>query len=294
MDDVAYDNSYVVLLEALNDIKSVAKDDSVLLEQLPKLVVIGEESVGKSKLLECLTNVMFPTDANTCTRVPIWVECRRSLEICYQIQDKDNSYTTLASNKDLMEAMQAEQSRILKLESTEFSQTAVTVRISGPDQIDITVVDLPGIKQSGSGVAETRAVVEKYYSNPLTLALTVQNVNTTDGNNTFNDYIEKFDQLGRRTLKVYTKCDTVGTDALKAQVSQSINDQEFPTHAVVCAPNGKEYCATLEANQFESFSEIKMTARCSYTGILSLRDRMVHKFAELLRLYQILHGNITS
>eukprot|EP01071_Lankesteria_metandrocarpae_P002994 Lankesteria_metandrocarpae@DN2693_c0_g1_i1.p1 len=274
-------NSYINLLETLNELKSAAKDDPLLLEHLPKLVVIGEESVGKSFLLQCLTNILFPTDATTCTRVPIWVECRKSDQTSYCMQVKNGSFQHFDTREDLMEAIREEQNRILS-GGLKFSQTPISIRVTSEDHMDITVVDLPGIKQSGDGVNDTRELVEKYYSNPLTLALTVQTINTTDGNNTFHDYVKKYDPRGKRTLKIITKCDVIGTEDLKLNACRVLNDQEFPTHAVVCAPHGSMYSGAFEDNTFDKFTRLTTTSRMKCTGIPALRDRMVERFSNLL------------
>ena len=40
----------------------------------PGVVVVGNQSAGKSSVLESLTGIAFPRDQNTCTRVPTIVQ----------------------------------------------------------------------------------------------------------------------------------------------------------------------------------------------------------------------------
>jgi hypothetical protein len=50
--------------------------DSIL--SLPQLVVCGDQSAGKSSVLEALTEIPFPRNDNLCTRYAIEIDLRRS------------------------------------------------------------------------------------------------------------------------------------------------------------------------------------------------------------------------
>jgi Dynamin family len=47
---------------------------------LPQLVVVGDQSSGKSSVLEGLTNLPFPRDSGLCTRFATQITFRRSAE----------------------------------------------------------------------------------------------------------------------------------------------------------------------------------------------------------------------
>ncbi|KAJ5052609.1 P-loop containing nucleoside triphosphate hydrolase protein, partial [Bipolaris maydis] len=47
---------------------------------LPQLVVIGDQSSGKSSVLEGLTGLPFPRDSGLCTRFATQITFRRSSE----------------------------------------------------------------------------------------------------------------------------------------------------------------------------------------------------------------------
>lgn len=47
---------------------------------LPQLVVVGDQSSGKSSVLEGLTNLPFPRDSGLCTRFPTHITFRRAPE----------------------------------------------------------------------------------------------------------------------------------------------------------------------------------------------------------------------
>lgn len=47
---------------------------------LPQLVVVGDQSSGKSSVLEALTNLPFPRESTLCTRFATQITFRRSLD----------------------------------------------------------------------------------------------------------------------------------------------------------------------------------------------------------------------
>ena len=47
---------------------------------LPQLIVVGDQSSGKSSVLEGLTSLPFPKDSTLCTRFPTWILFRRTPE----------------------------------------------------------------------------------------------------------------------------------------------------------------------------------------------------------------------
>lgn len=55
------------LLEAINDLRRQGVED--LIPPLPKVVVVGDQSTGKSSLIEAISEIKVPRDVGTCTRV---------------------------------------------------------------------------------------------------------------------------------------------------------------------------------------------------------------------------------
>lgn len=51
---------------------------------LPQLVVVGEQSSGKSSVLEGLTKMAFPRDSGLCTRYATQILFRRNLQMTYR------------------------------------------------------------------------------------------------------------------------------------------------------------------------------------------------------------------
>jgi len=59
-----------VLLHAINDLARHGIDTTV---PLPKIVVVGNQSAGKSSLIEAISDIKVPRDVGTCTRCPLQI-----------------------------------------------------------------------------------------------------------------------------------------------------------------------------------------------------------------------------
>ena len=55
------------LLEVINELRRQGVED--LIPPLPKIVVVGDQSTGKSSLIEAISEIQVPRDLGTCTRV---------------------------------------------------------------------------------------------------------------------------------------------------------------------------------------------------------------------------------
>jgi len=71
---------YSQTLDALGKMKDAVDASETAQIDLPMLCVVGDQTSGKSSLLEALTGVHFPVKSGTCTRVPITIRCRRADE----------------------------------------------------------------------------------------------------------------------------------------------------------------------------------------------------------------------
>ncbi len=64
------ENIYLKNLKTIKNIRDIVKEQSVL--HLPQMCVIGDQSSGKSALLNQLTGIDFPVNSGICTKAPIW------------------------------------------------------------------------------------------------------------------------------------------------------------------------------------------------------------------------------
>ncbi|KAJ9324682.1 hypothetical protein DTO027B5_341 [Paecilomyces variotii] len=205
--------------------------DSVL--SLPQLVVCGDQSAGKSSVLEALTGVPFPRKDNLCTRYPTEIILRRGVSHSLQIkvipdsersaEDKatiENFRETITSFDQLPEVMDKAK-QLMGIEGggesvgtqRAFARDVLSVEIEGPNLPQLTVVDLPGIIQSEtkdasqSDVAMTVEITELYISQPRTICLAVVSAANDYANQPILNKVRQFDPKGERTLGIITKPD---------------------------------------------------------------------------------------
>ena len=80
--DLLQNTQYDRSAQALNQIMTRLRDCGI--EQfisLPKIAVVGNQSAGKSSLIEAMSQIKVPRAAGTCTRCPMEVILRRNIEI---------------------------------------------------------------------------------------------------------------------------------------------------------------------------------------------------------------------
>ncbi|KAG7441691.1 P-loop containing nucleoside triphosphate hydrolase protein [Guyanagaster necrorhizus] len=155
-----------------------------LFPTLPKIIVIGGQSTGKSSLVEAVSGINVPRDSGTCTRCPMectmissastW-SCTIYLNFKHEISENPHvspnrvRFGPLITNKDSVELwIRRAQAAILcphrpredfinmsmaslrnlatvDLEMLPFSNDIVQVELRDPDLTDLSFVDLPGI-----------------------------------------------------------------------------------------------------------------------------------------------------
>jgi hypothetical protein len=195
--------------------------------QPPQVVVVGEESSGKSSVLERLMMTpLLPRAENICTRLPIHVRLRRSDRALPPKLEVFNLTTNTTERGPYVIAAQSgaadvseEMGRIIKEEQGALKGVSATriiiLHISSPDVPFLDLIDMPGLVTAPSGTepsdiaSQTEAVVKahmqsKQGSNSLYLAI----VKATSAPNTSNAMkILNEAKLYGKTFGVFTFCD---------------------------------------------------------------------------------------
>lgn len=217
---------------------------------LPEIVVCGEQSSGKSSVLEAISGVTFPSKDSLCTRFATELILRRGpvSPIKVRIVPGSNEERTSEEKQKLSkfkreisvsaEALQLdeviESAKVamgINDTSKAFSSDILRLELSGPEQPHLTLVDLPGLFQAGSRAqsdadSETvKALVLSYMRSPRSIILAVVSAKNDFNNQAITKYSRDIDPKGLRTLGLITKPDTLdkGSDSERFYIELAQN-----------------------------------------------------------------------
>ncbi|KAI1288594.1 P-loop containing nucleoside triphosphate hydrolase protein, partial [Xylaria venustula] len=207
---------------------------------LPQLVVVGDQSSGKSSVLENLTGFAFPRDAELCTRYATQITCRREAEESIsvsimvnpdaasesraRVKDFHRTFTELSPETlaqlftDANEAMGissgSDKTTSDGFPLPAFSEHILRIEKLGPNEEHFTVIDVPGIfRQETQGVTTESDIelvmnmVKKYIHDSRTIILAIMPSNVDPATQEILKLAKKADPTMTRTMAVLTKPD---------------------------------------------------------------------------------------
>ncbi|CAK7233125.1 hypothetical protein SBRCBS47491_008502 [Sporothrix bragantina] len=230
---------------------------------LPQVIVVGDQSSGKSSTLESLTGFAFPRAVNLCTRYVTQISCIRAptKEICVSIIPRPNATPEIKArlqdfhhrlnNMDAasLAAIFQQANKAMGIEKIEggpentpaFSEDTLKIDISGPDERHLTLVDIPGIfRVSSPGVTTDGDIqlvlnmVKRYMENPRSIILAVIPANVDIASQEILRLAAEADPEGLRTMGVLTKVDLVSEQALKETILELVNGHRNPLKLGYC------------------------------------------------------------
>lgn len=246
--------------------------------KLPQIVVIGDQSSGKSSALGEITGVPLPNKSGICTRQPIVVRTKHCEEdMCDTIRFTINDEVVEAG---LLEAKILEiQHKNINEKKVKVDDTAIAIDAEGGGCWDLVLVDLPGIIHNGEGEGEVVEMIRTYIADEQSLIVIVTEAQRDDESARALDLARKYDPHGQRTLRVLTKFDTFDSEPSKTRAASLVKEVgRLSAHAVVCRPGGEEYS---EDKEREVLAQYNLPN--DYTGIQSLRTRLPPLLDERIR-----------
>uniref|UniRef100_A0A3B3BJS2 Interferon-induced GTP-binding protein Mx n=1 Tax=Oryzias melastigma TaxID=30732 RepID=A0A3B3BJS2_ORYME len=183
---------------------------------LPAIAVIGDQSSGKSSVLEALSGVALPRGSGIVTRCPLELKMKRKKEgedwygkISYQDREEELDDPTTVEKK-IREAQDDMAGVGLGI-----SDELISLEIASPDVPDLTLIDLPGIARVAvKGQPENigdqiKRLIQKFITKQETISLVVVPCNVDIATTEALKMAQQVDPEGERTLGILTKPDLV-------------------------------------------------------------------------------------
>ncbi|KAF2259691.1 hypothetical protein CC78DRAFT_524429 [Lojkania enalia] len=287
------------LLDSIDRLRSQGIDHYV---SLPQIIVCGDQSSGKSSVLEAISGVSFPVKSNLCTRFPTELILRKtpnvnvSVSIVPHHSHSESEHASLSSFRETLDGFDAVPDLIEKAKTAmaigsfgrAFSKNLLRIEVSGPDRPHLTIVDLPGLihsetkQQSATDIELVQDVVKSYMKEPRSIILAVVSAKNDYANQIVLKLARAADKTGTRTLGVITKPDTLisGSNSEAMYVSLARNlDVEFRLgwHVLknMDSETGSWSLSKRDEEERHFFSEgIWTTLPDSILGIALLRERL--------------------
>ncbi|TRX91704.1 hypothetical protein FHL15_007486 [Xylaria flabelliformis] len=200
---------------------------------LPQIVVCGDQSSGKSSVLEALTDIPFPRSDNLCTRFATEISLRREAinKLTIRVipddarpvkeQEKIKKFSQSITEFEHLHEVMENAMTVMGISNSKgasdktFSKDVLSIEIEGPNQPQVTLVDIPGlISTSVRGISEAdiemvAAITDRYISQRRTICLAIIQASNDVANQSILQKARNFDPKGERTLGVITKVDDV-------------------------------------------------------------------------------------
>uniref|UniRef100_A0AAQ5YT63 Interferon-induced GTP-binding protein Mx n=1 Tax=Amphiprion ocellaris TaxID=80972 RepID=A0AAQ5YT63_AMPOC len=183
---------------------------------LPAIAVIGDQSSGKSSVLEALSGVALPRGSGIVTRCPLELKMKRKREgdeWSGKINYKDHE-ELIEDPADVEKMIRAAQDEMAGV-GVGISDDLISLEIASPDVPDLTLIDLPGIARVAvKGQPENigdqiKRLIEKFITRQETISLVVVPCNVDIATTEALKMAQQVDPDGERTLGILTKPDLV-------------------------------------------------------------------------------------
>lgn len=199
--------------------------------QLPTIVVVGDQSSGKSSVLESLAGITLPRGQGIATRVPLVLRLQSCASTSDSIIKMDYGLVRdkVINGEAQIEAAINEATNYLAGTSKDVKDTPIQLLIRKPHAPDLTMVDLPGITrvpvhgQPENIYEQISSMIMKYIKPEESIILNVLSAQVDFPTCESIRMSQQVDKEGKRTLAVVTKVDKAPEGLLEKVTTDAVN-----------------------------------------------------------------------
>jgi len=298
------------LLDIIDSLRSQGVSHYV---DLPEIIVCGDQSAGKSSVLEAISRMPFPTKDGLCTRFATELVLRRGPHATTSVSITPGE-SRFGESKEHLESWQpkasidteglgavTKEAELVMADPTaaaaaaavaspvaEFFDDILRIELTGPELPHLTMVDLPGLfrtgnkEQSDADVDIVRGMVEKYMARPRSIILTVVSAKYEYVLQDVTRMAKHADPQGLRTMGLITKPDTLdvgsGSESYFVRLAQNTEQElRLGWHVLKNRNFEERHVSSAERDAIESefFSKgLWGSIDSSHCGVAALRTRL--------------------
>ncbi|XP_015072243.1 dynamin-related protein 4C-like [Solanum pennellii] len=283
--------------------------------QLPTIVVVGDQSSGKSSVLESLAGISLPRGQGICTRVPLVMRLQNDPNITApSLQLEYNNKSLPVDEIGIADAIILATDEIAG-HGKGISNYPLTLVVKKNGVPDLTMVDLPGITrvavqgQPEDIYEQIYDIIMKYIVPEESIILNVLSATVDFPTCESIRMSQKVDKTGERTLAVVTKADKAPEGLLEKVTADEVNiglgyvcvrnrignesyeearsDEErlFSTHPLLSKIDKSMVSVPVLAQKLVRI-QASIISKCLPEIVRKINDRLAANLAELNRLPQ--------
>lgn len=225
-------------IEAMDNLRAYGGQKDV---EIPQFCVVGDQSSGKSSLLEGVTGAPLPRSNGMTTKCPIEFRMKKDescdFEATIRIIPNDAGLMKDVREPETVDNRESLQTVLKNFHDTlcgdTISNDVICVSLRGAEMPNLTLIDLPGIIHTSTGgtteqtIRDIRDIVNRYMEKSRTIILAVIPCNQDIATTSVLQDASRYDPNGERTLGVLTKPDLI-VKGDEAMVSDILANKTLP------------------------------------------------------------------